>query len=165
MSNCLQRYPHLAALSPNPYRLLEDSYATLAPYQHHAFALARDHAIHELELLRRDLPDLSDEEIQRRRQKTTRLLTKLAPGRGTAVSAIQHTDGHVYTDPAHMASALRDRWQGIFTSKPTCAITRQRWIQHHIDTSLATPLSQDQGQAKRVDFVRALDMSNNCARS
>ena len=46
-NDCLHRYPYLATLSPNPYRLFDSSLHLLVPFKSHAADLAKEHALDE----------------------------------------------------------------------------------------------------------------------
>ena len=46
-NECLHRYPYLATLCPNPYRLFDSSFHLLAPFKSHAADLAKEHALDE----------------------------------------------------------------------------------------------------------------------
>ena len=163
LSACLERYPHLASLCPNPYAMLEGSLADLLPYRMHAQELARDHTLDELGRLSKDLHNLSEEQARQRRQRNTRLLSKLAPGRGGGIKAIRMPQGHYTTDPEEIAMVLKDHWAKTFAAKPTCAVTRSRWIEEDRDNRPATHFAgpNDNWKLTVKDFKRALQCSNN----
>jgi hypothetical protein len=167
---CIQAYAHLGTLSTEPLAPHLRLRGGLHKYRQHAVELARDAAIHDLQDLHRDLPTMSEEEARTRRHRNMQTLRRLAPGRGTALAAVQAADGSVVTEPAAMAAALRQHWSSVFVPRRCNRALLQQWLREDIPlqpgtahASGLTPPADPRWAIRRSDVRRAVDASPNSA--
>ena len=93
VSTCITRYPLLKELVSNPYDFSSPVHDRLRLAKQHAIELARDHAMQELGRLQEDLSELTDVQVQQRRRRNHRLLSKLSPGKGCSSFALADEHG------------------------------------------------------------------------
>ncbi|CAK0893710.1 unnamed protein product, partial [Prorocentrum cordatum] len=117
ISSCLERYPHLADLIDNPYDVSGNLSLRLHAAKRHAIALAREHALDELNKSHEDLAGPDPRLASQARQENARLLQRLAPGRAAGLSAVMANNGQVLTEPGAMAKELRQHWARVFTAR------------------------------------------------
>ena len=132
VSRCLEAYPALRDLVPNPYALDLAARGHLDAIRRHACEVAREGALAQLRANHADICDSSAEEMQSRRNRAHQLLRRLSPGRSTTLPAVLHPDGRVVTDPAEMAEALRLHWQEAFKERPLSTPKLQEWLAEDI---------------------------------
>ena len=135
-----------------------------------AVTLAKQGLRAEMEQLQADLPDLNDQEAQRRRCCILRKVRRLAPGRAAGALALEDADGAVQTDPSAVAAILRLHWGDVFAKRCLREADIRRWLQHdlHAPDGLAAalhPLLADPTcwRIRREDIVNAIDRTSKSA--
>eukprot|EP00959_Pyramimonas_sp_CCMP1952_P148856 3113916-Pyramimonas_sp.AAC.1 len=83
----------------------------------HAVQLAREHAIYEFGHSHPDLKSQDTFRAAQARQRNTRLIYRLAPGRAGGVSAMQKPSGEVVAQPDAKAAASRPHWVEVFRAR------------------------------------------------
>ena len=125
---CLQAYPTLRTLVPDP---LHPSLALgdgLRRIRDHAITLAREAAVQALETLHQQASGLDDDQVQSRRGRIHKMLQRVSPGRSNVLAAIQRPDGTVTTDADEMHSLLRSHWRDVFCARPIRRDVLGRWV-------------------------------------
>ena len=116
ISVCIQRYPHLTSMVNNPYGCSGNLTVKFRRVREHAITLAREYALDELREAQ-DETQADSASSTAKRQKATRLLYKLAPGKSASVKAVRSRDGTFVTDPDSIARILRSHWTDTFTKR------------------------------------------------
>ena len=164
VSVCMQLYPGLRDFVTNPYLFTGNMTRHLHHIREHAIALARDHALEQLEeaeaLANAGNADLAS----RRRKAASRLLFKLAPGSTVSIGAIQCSNGDLVFDPAVIARTLQAHWSEVFRARGIDRELLGRWIREDVEERYT--LNQQQLTmlsvfVTRKDFETALKRSNN----
>ena len=83
------------------------------------------HRIHELNTIRKTLPE---DIYQRRKKSIFTTLKRFAPGGSANIAAMRDKNGELHTDPAGMATCLREHWQQVFDAKATDGRLRRDWL-------------------------------------
>ena len=125
---CLQRYPHLATLVDNPYEIGGNLAMRLGLVREHAVGLARDHALDTLGKAKEAAKDGDQARATRAKQKYSRLLFRLAPGRCSSVKAVRDGDGTYLTESSSIANALRTHWREVFRARGIDEARLQVWL-------------------------------------
>ncbi|CAK0903838.1 unnamed protein product, partial [Prorocentrum cordatum] len=94
ISHCLLRYPHISSFVANPYDLQGNLTTSLRALRDHAVELAREAALGLLLEAQDDAAEGDALQVKRKRQRGTRLLYKLAPGRSSGIGAIVDERGN-----------------------------------------------------------------------
>ena len=134
ISGCLERYPKICELVANPYDFQGNLSQKLRPLRDHVVELAKEHALDEL---RKSREDLQGSDLQRglqARQKKSRLIFKISPGRSCGIGAVQNKHGEALTNPDGMAKVLKDHWANIFKKKGINGELLEKWIKEGEDS-------------------------------
>lgn len=102
----------LAAWTRSPHKVLSD-------IREEVVLAAKAGVRKDIEDLQRDLPELEQQEADRRRGQIMRKLVKLVPGRGNTVTAVQLADGTISSAPLEVAAAIKEHWAEVFRARPT----------------------------------------------
>ena len=166
ISSCIARYPKLKELISNPYAIDGNTTVKLRAIKDHAIDLAREHALDELSLAHRDLENGDTIKAQHRRQKSTRLLYRLAPGRSGAVDAIRSPSGELCTNTEGMATLLRNHWSTTFLARGIDAAKLHVWLEEDRQArpqEHSTPFPDAAFRIQRQHIRNAIQHSNNSA--
>ncbi|CAK0901541.1 unnamed protein product [Prorocentrum cordatum] len=107
-SQCLLRRPLMSSLAADPYDLHGNSTTSPRALREHAVELAQEAAPRLLREAQGDAGEGDALQIRRKRQRGTRLLYKLAPGRSSGVGAIIDERGSVVTGAADVEWVAED---------------------------------------------------------
>ena len=155
------RYPRLVQLLPRD--LLQRSPGEgLARLRAHAMELARAEVTTALQQLHDDSPNLDPGVLKQRRSQVLLQLKRVAPGRATALAAVEDCNGDICTDGPSTAGALRNHWQDTFAARRLDRHTRQAWLRDDAacPNGLAGELSQDQGLGSMLAAFPADELGN-----
>ena len=98
ISQCLERYPHISSLVANPYETSGNLAIALRAVKDHAVELAREVALQQLRQAQSESDEAEPLAAKKCKKRGTRLLHKVAPGKGGAVGAIQDDRGRSLTE-------------------------------------------------------------------
>ena len=163
ISQCILRYPPLKHLVGNPYVTGGNPTTRLQGVRDHAVALAREHALDELGKVK----DLAKEDLfkaQRQRQKNTKLIFRLSPGRGGSIGALEDSRGNLIIDKDSMAEELRRHWKETFTSRQIDRDLLRDWLQEDQDklpADAGITCSPTEFNVRRRHVRHALANTNN----
>ena len=166
ISQCLMRYPHIAALVANPYELSGNLAVAHRSLRDHAVDLARTLALDQIRSAQEAAEELGQFEATKKRKKGSRLLHKLAPGKCGAIGAVIDSRGKFLTDPQEMANHLRQHWLEVFRAKGVSQDRLHAWLDEDATVrSQHGPVHDTVAnlRLKRRAIRRALKMSNNSA--
>ena len=79
----------------------------LQPFRDLVVELGRAQAIEQLSARRERETDYTEQEAQAHRNRIHRLLSRLSPGRPSALAAVAAASGEILTEPDEMARELR----------------------------------------------------------
>ena len=166
ISACIVRYPSLKGLVDNPYDVEGNLSIKLRKVRAHAIELAREHALDELNQAHADLVNGDATRAQYRKQKYTRLLFKIAPGRAGAVNAVRNPRGEIRTDSESIAKLLKTHWSNIFLAQGIDSVRLKLWLEEDQDDrpfAEFLPFPADKFKLTKKHIRRAIDHSNNSA--
>jgi len=132
ISTCLLRYSHIASLVHNPYDHMGNISIKLRAIKDHVVDLARAQAFEALDQAAAIDTEGDRVRATRVRQKASRLLYKLAPGKGGSVGAIRCGGGALATDAASMAKVLSQYWGDVFRSRGVDEELLKTWVAEDI---------------------------------
>ena len=166
ISTCLLRYTHITQLVRNPYQLNGNLAITLRGLRDHAVELAREHALELLLKAQKAEEEQNHFQASQEKKKGTRLLYKLAPGKGGSIGAIIDERGNFLTDLQAMVNLLRRHWSEIFKEKGVESEMLDNWLEEdaadRIDNRPDHSVLRNI-KVRRRDLRRALKPSNNSA--
>jgi hypothetical protein len=164
--SCIVSYPRLKDLVANPYDVGGNLSIKLRLVRDHAIELAREHALEELKQVQADMMDGNNSQVQYKKQKCTRLLSRLAPGRVGSVNAIRNSRGEIRTDTVSIANLLKEHWSKIFLAKGIDLAKLKIWLEedraHRCEAELA-PFPEQPCRLRKRHLRKAVEHSNNSA--
>ena len=166
ISACIARYPSLKGLVDNPYVVEGNLSVKLRKARGHAIELAREHALDELNQAHADLVNGDATRAQYRKQKYTRLLFKIAPGRAGAINAIRNQRGEILTDSESIAKLLKTHRSKIFRVQGIASVRFKMWLeedQDHRPCSELLSFPADNFKLSMNHIRRSIDHSDNSA--
>ncbi|CAK0904509.1 unnamed protein product [Prorocentrum cordatum] len=163
ISDCIQACPELKDYVRNPYAIEGNLTRKLEDLRNFAADLARQHALDELTKSREVLQGTDEFKASRARQRNTRLIFRLAPGRAGGIGAVQKPSGEVVVDSQGMATALRDHWSEVFQKTGVNRALLEDWLRDDVQHRPSTDLSLPALRLKWVHFLTAIRNSNNSA--
>ncbi|MDA8582658.1 reverse transcriptase domain-containing protein, partial [bacterium] len=164
ISRCLVRYPRIAELVCNPYDFECNLSKSLRQLRDHAIELARDIALAKLQEAQGDEEAGDATERIRQRKRGTRLLFKLAPGRGGGLGAVVDQYGRVVSESHGMADILRRHWTAVFAAAGIDEARLGEWLaEDRADRQAHGPATTDWTgfRIRRRDVVLALRQAKN----
>ena len=164
ISKCLLLYPGISDYVANPYDTSGTLYTRLRPLRDHVVELARQQALEGFgEADELDAAGEADR-ARRVRQRASRLLFKLAPGKAGVIGAIRCGSGALATDPASSAKVLRQCWEQVFRARGVDDDKLWEWIQDDLQERRDTNQGHEVMQTltlQREHIEAALSRSNN----
>lgn len=162
----MKAYPSLSRLLPGGQLEVDHppSGWDLHRFRDHAVQLAREDALDRLQALHRELPTLSEQDAQHRRNSVLALLRRVSPGRATTLRAVQAPNGQICTEPSRMAQVLADHWRGVFGPRRARQETLRSWLMEDIPPEALSSLPPPEAAAwklTRKDVQRAVERSPN----
>ena len=144
MSICLLLYPAISEWVRNPYEVSGNLTVLLRPLKDHVVELARMQAMEDIDTAAQVEAQGDNTRATHIRQRATRLLYKLAPGRSGAIGAIKCGSGALAADSANMAKVLRQHWQDVFSARGVDEERLRAWIDEDLE------LRRDRGEMQEA---------------
>ena len=117
ITKCLHMYPGLKSVLTNPYDVTSNSHVKLRPLRVHILELSRQQAVADMDAAQ-ELEAVGDAmRAKRKRQRATRLLSRISSGRSGSIGAIRCKTGALATDAAAIAKILKHHWQDVFLAR------------------------------------------------
>ena len=140
----------------------------LATLRDETVKLARARVKEEIEDLTNDMPELEPAEVAKRRGNIQRKLTRLAPGRSGAITALQLADGTISHEPEDVVSAIKGHWEKVFSHKPTSPAAREAFAEEgrdHPDSirNILAQTPEDQWDIRKSDIRKAISTAHRSA--